>query len=146
MRPWTIFVCWLFRHLNRRFGNKIADGYLIKWSVKRLIGANLIRCHLYYCCVLPAKFPKCDKYRLRSMPVSSCILTIHLFSLNFTILFSYDAFTFYLLFIYYFIILLLWFSLHNTAPIGAVWSGSTLFAINISADEKSRRLLLWLAH
>ena len=33
----------------------------------------------------------------------------------------------------------------QTAPIGAVWSGSTLFAIeallSISADEKSRRLL-----
>ena len=37
----------------------------------------------------------------------------------------------------------------QTAPIGAVWSGSTLFVIevlNISADEQSRRLLLRLAH
>ena len=42
----------------------------------------------------------------------------------------------------------------QTAPIGAVWSGSTLFAIEASytfqqtrkADEKSRRLLLRLVH
>ena len=32
----------------------------------------------------------------------------------------------------------------QTAPIGADWSGSTLF-LNISADEKNRRLLLRLA-
>ena len=38
----------------------------------------------------------------------------------------------------------------QTAPIGAVWSGFTLFAIrgflNFSANEKSRQLLLRLEH
>ena len=38
----------------------------------------------------------------------------------------------------------------QTAPRGAVWSGSTLFAIeasfNISTEEKSRQDLLGLAH
>ena len=38
----------------------------------------------------------------------------------------------------------------QTAPIGAVWSGATLFChrgfLDISADEESRRLLLRLVH
>ena len=47
----------------------------------------------YYPC-LPANFLKCDKYRVRSMPVSLWIFTKH-FCLNFTILFNHDTYTFY---------------------------------------------------